>query len=115
MAEKEVKKVCSTSNKVQADMILDMLKQNQIAAYPVSKEAGEIMEICSSISFAGYDIFCAVQDYDRAKELIDALNQNIRSNTTEGMTTYHFSKYTRVIAMILVLVIVAIVLAGIFF
>lgn len=115
MAEKEIKKVCSTSNKVQADMILDMLQQNQIAAYPVSKEAGEIMEICSSISFAGYDIFCAAQDYDRAKELIDALNQNIQSNTTEGMTTYHFSKYTRVIAMILVILIILVVLSSILF
>lgn len=66
----KVTKVCSARDKIEAEMILDILNQNGIAAYKQGIGSGGIMDIYAGNSIYGEDIFADEKDVETARELL---------------------------------------------
>lgn len=63
-------RLCSASDRIEADMMIDILNQNGIQAYRQSVGAGGIMDIYAGNSTFGEDVFVDERDLDRAGELV---------------------------------------------
>lgn len=58
----------TTSNKTEAEMIVDILKQNNIIAF-YKTDSASVLEMTHNFSLS-YNIFVNEEDYEKAKELI---------------------------------------------
>ncbi len=61
----------SVSNHIEAEMIIELLRQNGIPCYREYLEAGEYLRIYMGYSIYGEDIFVDWDDYDAASDLLD--------------------------------------------
>ena len=66
----KVTKVCTARDKIEAEMILDILSQNGITAFRQGIGSGGIMDIYTANSIYGEDIFADERDVERAQDLI---------------------------------------------
>lgn len=69
MKETNVAQLCTVGNNIEAEMIIDLLKQNGIASYKEGIGSAGIMDIYGSNSTFGEIIFVNEQDLEKAKEL----------------------------------------------
>lgn len=77
----EIIKLMSTGNKIQAELIVQMLKQNGINCYYKENGAGSYMDITCGFSVFGQEIFINEEDKEKAEELIDIFNEEEQENT----------------------------------
>ncbi len=63
----------STESNVETEMILDLLRQNDIPAVSQGKQDGEALEAYMGFSPYGDDIFVNQSDLEKASEIIDSL------------------------------------------
>lgn len=71
--ERNVVKLFTAQDNMQAEMILAALKDNRIPAYKTDLGAAGIMNIYSSNSTFGEDIFVAEEDAPRALEILEGM------------------------------------------
>lgn len=71
----EVTKLTSTANKIEAEMIVQKLKDNGISCYYKDNAAGGYMDITSGFSVFGQEIFINKNDMKRARALIEQVNE----------------------------------------
>lgn len=64
-------KIFSASDKYQAEMILGLLKNNEIPCYRKAPGSGDYMDVYAGNSMYGENIFVDEADADRARRLID--------------------------------------------
>lgn len=69
MDERKPVKICSVGSRIEAEMVIDILRQNQIPAYRQPIGSAEVMDIYAGNSMFGEEIFVNLRDADRAKEL----------------------------------------------
>lgn len=69
-------KLMDTGNKIQAEIAVQMLKENGINCYYRENGAGSYMEIVSRFSVFGQEIFINEEDKERAEELIKGLDED---------------------------------------
>ena len=63
------------NNKLIADSLCELLKSNGIPSVVRAPKTGEISHIVSGQSFYGYDICVNEEDFEKAKELLDSLEE----------------------------------------
>lgn len=73
MENGKVTKLCSVDDKVKAEMIIDLLKQNGISAYGEGIGAAGIMNIYAGNSTYGENIFVNEKDIEEAKGLTEGI------------------------------------------
>lgn len=71
--ERNVVKLFTAQDNIQAEMILAALKDAQIPAYKTDLGAAGIMNIYSSNSTFGEDIFVAKENSSRAMEVLEGM------------------------------------------
>lgn len=104
----EIIKLMSTGNKIQAELIVQMLKQNGINCYYKENGAGSYMNISSGFSVFGQEIFINEEDKEKAEELIDIFNEEEQEKA--GLT---YSKKIRKPVLIYIIFIIIMFLISI--
>ncbi len=62
-------KLCSVGDRIQAEMILEVLSKNRIPAY----RQGSVMDIYGGNSLEGEEIYVAKKDLPRAREALEGM------------------------------------------
>lgn len=110
MENGELVKLCSVADKVQAEMIIDILKQNDILAYGEGIGAAGIMNIYAGNSTYGENIFVNKKDAEKAK----GLTEGFLSGGCEPGAYNRSSKFSQTAAVI-ILILFALVMVYIFY
>lgn len=112
-------KAYSAADKIQAEMLVEMLNRNQIQAYRQGKGSGGYMDIYAGFSIYGEDIFVDEADLPRADQLIQEMLLELPDEDTEKdpageMKAKQTNRYSK--GQMMVSAIVAVILcAGIIF
>lgn len=69
--------LCSCDNAVNAELIVNLLKNNGIACYQKDNGSGSYMNLYMGYSIYGRELYVDKNDYDRAKELVDLTNEPV--------------------------------------
>ena len=95
-------KLISTSNSIEADMIVDILESNGIPCMKEQRGTGSYMNIAYGFSVYGTEIFVDAADYDRALELIkvDVDEPGEKEVENDNIKDYPFYRNPRIIARI---------------
>jgi len=112
MGESRPVKLCSVRSRIEAEMMIDILKQNRIPSYRKPIGSAEVMDIYTGNSIYGEDIFVNQNDIDRAKEVTGELFQNKNEERYEAQKK---QSSTGKIIIVAVLVVFAAVIGWIFF
>lgn len=123
--ENNLVKLKSVANNIEAELIINLLKNNNIQCLKKSREAGDYMNIYMGYSIFGEDIYVNEKDYEVALELLNSLSDddelqtdkdnnkdsnianNIDSNTELHTPSY---KNPKILARIIIFVTFGIVL-----
>lgn len=110
MKDGELVKLCSVNDKVQAEMIIDILKQNNISAYGEGIGAAGIMNIYAGNSTYGENIFVNKKDIGEARGLTEGF---LRTDCEEGV----YSRSTKLsqTAAVIILILFALVMVYFFY
>jgi hydrogenase maturation factor len=85
--ENNLIKIKSVANNIEADLIINLLQNNNIQCLKKSKEAGDYMNIYMGYSVFGEDIYVNEKDYQSAMELLNSLSNNDEILTDEDNNT----------------------------
>lgn len=110
MENGELVKLCSVNDKVQAEMIIDILKQNDISAYGEGIGAAGIMNIYAGNSTYGENIFVNKKDAEAAKGLTEGF---FHTDCEPGV--YHRSTKLSQTAAVAILILFVLVMVYIFY
>lgn len=96
------------SNQIDAEMMMDILRSNNIPCFRKSKGAGGYLNIAAGFSVFGEEIYVDKKDYDAAAELLESFefstsdeNEAEYSNKECPSTgKVHFTKKFRIIAIV---------------
>ena len=66
-------KLCSVGYRIQAEMLLELLKRNQIPAY----RQGDLMDLYGGCSLEGEDIYISEENLEKARELLRELEMDL--------------------------------------
>ena len=66
-------KLCSVGDRIQAEMLLELLKRNQIPAY----RQGNLMDVYGGCSREGGDIDISEENLEKARELLRELEMDL--------------------------------------
>ena len=69
----EETRLCTAQDRIQADIIIEALRRNQIPAYRQGIGSGGLMDIYGGNSIYGEDIFVGSQDVHRAVEVLHGM------------------------------------------
>lgn len=97
MNDSKIIKLCSVKDNLQAEMILDVLKQNSIYAYKKDIENAGILNIYSGNSSVGEDIF--IQEKDKTEAI--NLTEIFLHTEDNGIRKRKYSKFTQIISIII--------------
>ena len=103
-------KLYSAANRLQAEMMVDILRQNKIRTYYKSEGAGQVMEISMGMSFAGNTIYVSEEDLHKAKTLLDEFCEE---SDVEDIQPVKPAGAGRIIALVWCILIVASILAAV--
>lgn len=73
----EVIKLISVDSSMEAEMIMEVLSNNDIPAYPKDNGAGEYFNVSMGYSVFGTDIYIRDLDFEKATDVLKELNYNI--------------------------------------
>lgn len=76
-------KVYQAYDRIQAEMILGALENNQIAAYRQGIGSGGYMDVLAGNSIFGEDIYVDEADVQKAKEIIESITAEIDEEPEE--------------------------------
>ncbi|BCN31343.1 putative signal transducing protein [Anaeromicropila herbilytica] len=104
-------KLLSAANEVEAELIMNLLKSNDISCFKKSKGMGGYMNVYMGYSVFGEDIYVDQTDYDRAKDILDELqleedNENEVNDEKEEVETLPFYRRPQIVARIILIVMV---------
>lgn len=77
-------KVYSSAERIEADMLVEALKNNKISAYRQGVGSGAYMDICSGYSVFGEEIYVDEADVQAAKEIIHEIVGNVEAESGEN-------------------------------
>lgn len=97
MEQAKVIKLCSVNNGMEAEMVMDILKQYNIPAYKKGIGNAQFLELYTGNSPMGDDIYVNEKDARQAKELI----VDIVNDETAGRRVVR-SKKQQIIGMVIV-------------
>ena len=66
-------KLCSVGDRIQAEMLLELLKRNQIPAY----RQGDLMDLYGGCSLEGEDLYISEENLEKARELLRELEMDL--------------------------------------
>ena len=66
-------KLCAVGDRIQAEMLLELLKRNQIPAY----RQGDLMDLYGGCSLEGEDIYISEENLEKARELLRELEMDL--------------------------------------
>ena len=104
--EINVVKIESTSNEIDAGIIMNLLKNNNIPCFKKSNGAGGYFNIIWGYSVFGEDIYIAERDYQRAREILDCRSEEVESietDDTEPEERVPFYRDSRMVASIIII------------
>ena len=101
-------KLISTENKMQAELTVQMLKENGINCYYMENGAGSYMNITSGFSVFGQEIFINEEDKDKAEELINIFNEEDRETAGQQYNKKIRKPVVVYLALILIMFIISI-------
>lgn len=82
------KKLINVANKIDADMLTEMLENNGIHSLQKTSGSGGYMQITTGMNLYGVDIYVEEEDYPQAKEIADSFfekgTENIGGEENNG-------------------------------
>lgn len=108
-------KLKSVANNVEAELIINLLHNNNIECIKKSKESGDYMNIYMGYSIFGEDIYVNEDDYEAAIEVLNSLPNNEELIIDEDNNIdYHipFYRNPRIVARIIILVMIGAVIVS---
>lgn len=108
--ENEFVRLYQSTNRLQAEMIVDNLKHNGINSYYKSEGADEIMQLSAGMSFMGDSVYVRRADIGKAQTVLkDFLN----ASGVKDLSPIRRSGPVRIGALIWVIVIAAVIVASV--
>lgn len=109
MEQEKVTKLCSVNNSMEAEMVLDILKQHNIPAYKKGISSAEFLKLYTGQSPLGEDIFVNEKDAEQAKGLIvDIVNEETAGAGTER------SKKQQVLGIVIMVIFALVLIYGLY-
>ena len=99
-------KLKSAVNNIDAELIINLLHNNNITCYKKSRGSGGYMNIYMGYSIYGEDIYVDKSDYDKANQLLNEISdaqELIPEDQDNDNTPVPFHKNPRIIARILLI------------
>ena len=108
--ENEFVRLYQSTNRLQAEMIVDNLKHNGINSYYKSEGADEIMQLSAGMSFMGDSVYVRRADIGKAQTVLkDFLN----ASGVKDLSPIRCSGPVRIGALIWVIIIAAVIVASV--
>lgn len=108
--ENEFVRLYQSTNRLQAEMIVDNLKHNGINSYYKSEGADEIMQLSAGMSFMGDSVYVRWADIGKAQTVLkDFLN----ASGVKDLSPIRRSGPVRIGALIWVIIIAAVIVASV--
>lgn len=108
--ENEFVRLYQSTNRLQAEMIVDNLKHNGINSYYKSEGADEIMQLSAGMSFMGDSVYVRRADIGKAQTVLkDFLN----ASSVKDLSPIRRSGPVRIGALIWVIIIAAVIVASV--
>lgn len=108
--ENEFVRLYQSTNRLQAEMIVDNLKYNGINSYYKSEGADEIMQLSAGMSFMGDSVYVRRADIGKAQTVLkDFLN----ASGVKDLSPIRRSGSVRIGALIWVIIIAAVIVASV--
>ena len=108
--ENEFVRLYQSTNRLQAEMIVDNLKHNGINSYYKSEGADEIMQLSAGMSFMGDSVYVRRADIGKAQTVLkDFLN----ASGVKDLSPIRRSGSVRIGALIWVIIIAAVIVASV--
>ena len=108
--ENEFVRLYQSTNRLQAEMIVDNLKHNGINSYYKSAGADEIMQLSAGMSFMGDSVYVRRADIGKAQTVLkDFLN----ASGVKDLSPIRRSGPVRIGALIWVIIIAAVIVASV--
>lgn len=108
--ENEFVRLYQSTNRLQAEMIVDNLKHNGINSYYKSEGADEIMQLSAGMSFMGDSVYVRRADIGKAQTVLkDFLN----AFSVKDLSPIRRSGPVRIGALIWVIIIAAVIVASV--
>lgn len=108
--ENEFVRLYQSTNRLQAEMIVDNLKHNGINSYYKSEGADEIMQLSAGMSFMGDSVYVRRTDIGKAQTVLkDFLN----ASGVKDLSPIRRSGPVRIGALIWVIIIAAVIVASV--
>lgn len=108
--ENEFVRLYQSTNRLQAEMIVDNLKHNGINSYYKSEGADEIMQLSAGMSFMGDSVYVRRADIGKAQTVLkDFLN----ASGVKDLSPIRRSGPVRIGALIWVIIIAAVIVASV--
>ena len=108
--ENEFVRLYQSTNRLQAEMIVDNLKHNGINSYYKSEGADEIMQLSAGMSFMGGSVYVRRADIGKAQTVLkDFLN----ASGVKDLSPIRRSGPVRIGALIWVIIIAAVIVASV--
>lgn len=111
-------KIYNSGNILETNQILVALEQNHIAAHGKEVGANSYMKITGGMSVTGTDIYVAEEDAEAAREIIESITGIADSGDSGDEELEKLHRYDwkrRLFAIIMLLLILASIVAGMFF
>lgn len=108
--ENEFVRLYQSTNRLQAEMIVDNLKHNGINSYYKSEGADEIMQLSAGMSFMGDSVYVRRADIGKAQTV---LNDFLNASGVKDLSPIRRSGPVRIGALIWVIVIAAVIVASV--
>lgn len=99
-----------STNRLQAEMIVDNLKHNGINSYYKSEGADEIMQLSAGMSFMGDSVYVRRADIGKAQTV---LNDFLNASGVKDLSPIRRSGPVRIGALIWVIIIAAVIVASV--
>lgn len=108
--ENEFVRLYQSTNRLQAEMIVDNLKHNGINSYYKSEGADEIMQLSAGMSFMGDSVYVRRADIGKAQTV---LNDFLNASGVKDLSPIRRSGPVRIGALIWVIIIAAVIVASV--
>lgn len=81
----ETVKIYNASDSLEANRIVEILKENDISAYTMESGSGSYLAIQQGFSIYGQDIYVSIDDKEKAQEIVDEFVEELKNQDDEGI------------------------------
>ena len=79
----ETVKIYNACDSLEANRIVEILKENDISAYTMESGSGSYLAIQQGFSIYGQDIYVSTDDKEKAKKIIDEFVEDLKNQEDE--------------------------------